>query len=279
MHTFTLRNLGAPALLLALRATTADAGNAVTSPASVDAASCAALNAAPAINTVSIPAGIYRPFFKSAQSSKQGAVPTIAVPAFRMDAAAVTRGEYLRFLCSSPSWRKSNVTPLFAEERYLADWPSDLDPGNQSLDQPVTYVSWFAARAYCAFRKARLPTVVEWERVAGATESLDSPQQSPNPAGRGTPFRFAMGTAVSDLRQAGLSFAGVWEWNADFNSVAGGNANSSNVAGSSLFCGDGFRSNNASDYAAFLRYSFRSSLRANYTLKNLGFRCVQELAR
>ena len=30
-----------------------------------------------------------------------------------------------------------------------------------------------------------------------------------------------------------------------------------------------------SNYAGFLRYSFRASLRANFALKNLGFRCVR----
>ena len=44
-----------------------------------------------------------------------------------------------------------------------------------------------------------------------------------------------------------------------------------------LFCGSG--SVNATDlmnYAAFMRYAFRGSLKANYTTKNLGFRCAKD---
>ena len=32
-----------------------------------------------------------------------------------------------------------------------------------------------------------------------------------------------------------------------------------------------------SDYAAFMRYGFRSSLQAKFTLNNLGFRCAQDI--
>ena len=46
-----------------------------------------------------------------------------------------------------------------------------------------------------------------------------------------------------------------------------------------LFCGSG--SVNATDlmnYAAFMRYAFRGSIKANYTTKNLGFRCAKNIA-
>lgn len=259
-------------LLSCLLGTAAPAANVTpTSDAVGDA--CAALGPPATPVMVSIPSGSYKPFFKTPITDKTGWAPTatVAVSAFRMDATAVTRGEYLRFLCSNPDWRKSNVKALFAEPRYLADWAGDLDPGSQPLEQPVTNVSWFAARAYCASRNARLPTVMEWERAAGSGITETLAKQRGNNA-----FQFAMGQAAPDLQAAGLRFGKVWEWNADFNSVAGSSTSSGAGTRSSLFCGDGFRSTDASDYAAFLRYSFRNSLRANYTLKNLGFRCVTE---
>jgi formylglycine-generating enzyme required for sulfatase activity len=191
-----------------------------------------------------------------------------------MDATPVTRGEYLSFVCRHPQWRKSAVKPLFAERSYLRDWTSDLEPGGRLTD-PVTNISWFAARAYCAARKARLPTIAEWERVAGAEQPQS--EVSGHEPYHGEPFRFAMGSVAADLRGAALQFGAVWEWSEDFNSaVTSGRAGSRTL--SSLFCGDGYRANNARDYGAFLRYTFRSSLRAGYTLKNLGFRCVEEEA-
>jgi sulfatase modifying factor 1 len=46
-----------------------------------------------------------------------------------------------------------------------------------------------------------------------------------------------------------------------------------------LFCGSGaLGASSFDDYAAFMRYAFRSSLKAHYTVPNLGFRCAQDHA-
>jgi formylglycine-generating enzyme required for sulfatase activity/dienelactone hydrolase len=39
-------------------------------------------------------------------------------------------------------------------------------PPEGFADHPVTGVSWYEAAAYCRFRRARLPTLFEWERAA-----------------------------------------------------------------------------------------------------------------
>jgi formylglycine-generating enzyme required for sulfatase activity len=70
-------------------------------------------------------------------------------------------------------------------------------------------------------------------------------------------------------------FGSVWEWTEDFDG-APVSGRTSDAAASNLFCGAGVRAADASDYGGFLRYSFRSSLRAAYTLKNLGFRCARD---
>jgi formylglycine-generating enzyme len=136
----------------------------------------------------------------------------------------------------------------------------------------VTYVSWFAAKAYCERRGKRLPTTAEWERTAGK-----SAEAAPAAASRGrSPFRFAMGKAEAEAR-AVRGFGSIWEWTADFNSVlVSGRLGDSDGATGSAFCGDGVRATNPSDYGAFLRYSFRASLKADYTLKRLGFRCAKQ---
>ena len=62
----------------------------------------------------------------------------------------------------------------------------------------------------------------------------------------------------------------IWEWTLDFNSDF-------TDTDSGAFCGNGsLNVVNASDYAKFMRYSFRSSLKANYATANLGFRCVRK---
>jgi formylglycine-generating enzyme len=208
-----------------------------------------------------VPAGDYRPFFKRSD----GAL-TISVAAFHLDAAPITKAQYLEFVRSHPVWRRSQVKALAAEHAYLTDWRDDLDPGGD-LDEPVTFVSWFAARAYCS-EHGRLPTVAEWERSAGANHI------GATTAGR-APFQFAMGKSSSDISELPFQFGEVWEWTEDFNSAPVTGVGETSRTDTPKFCGDGIRSNNAADYGAFLRYSFRSSLRGNYTLKNLGFRCAR----
>ena len=46
----------------------------------------------------------------------------------------------------------------------------------------------------------------------------------------------------------------------------------------SLFCAGGALSaRDRDDYATFMRFGFRSSLKAAYTVHNLGFRCAKDL--
>ena len=226
----------------------------------------------PARGELFVPAGVYRPFFKGARDR------VVSVGPMCIDAAPVDHAAFLSFVRDHPQWRRSRVKSLFAEDSYLADWRDDLSPPAASLTAPVTSVSWFAANAFCETRGRHLPTVAEWERVAGADASGGprDTQSNLRPAD-GAPFAFAMGTRAPDLRQMPLKLPGIWEWTLDFNSaVVAGRIGSEASADSSLFCGDGFRSVDASNYAAFLRYSFRSSLRAGFALKSLGFRCTRE---
>jgi formylglycine-generating enzyme required for sulfatase activity len=215
-----------------------------------------------------IPAGDYKPFLKS----RTGAQP-IPVAAFYLDRLAVTRRDFLDFVRERPGWRRSQVKRLFAEGSYLADWATDLDPGEHAGTAAQTFVSWFAAKAYCEYRGKRLPELVEWERVAAPAPSAPQPGAD---ASR-EPFRFAMGRADERLGEGRPVFGSVWEWTSDFNgSLVSGKANPGDDPISTLFCGAGARAVDASDYGAFLRYSFRSSLKASYTLKNLGFRCARD---
>jgi formylglycine-generating enzyme len=232
-----------------------------TTPA---AASCVeAQSESPALTLLPIPSGPFRPFFK-------GSLASTDVRAFRLASAPVTRGDFLAFLRCHPEWRRSRAASTLSEPAYLSDFQSDLEPGSAPLAAPVTFVSWFAARTFCKSRGLRLPTTVEWERALGSNRD---PTVTVTADRAEAGFEFAMGRAAADLSGAELRAHGVWEWTSDFNSspVASG-------AAASQFCGDGIRSSSPTDYAAFLRYSFRSSLKAGYALKNLGFRCARDEA-
>jgi formylglycine-generating enzyme len=254
-------------LCVTLQAPASDLPNAVASPPAAPATRAeppdcsAARTESPTLALLPVPSAPYRPFFK-------GNLSPTSVSAFRLATAPVTRADFLAFVKCHPEWRRSRAKASLSEAAYLSDFASDLEPGALPLDEPVRFVSWFAARAFCESRGERLPTTIEWERALGSN------RDPAGPAGSGATapsFDFAMGRAAADLSASELRAQGVWEWTSDFNStpVAGG-------AAASQFCGDGIRSNAPSDYAAFLRYSFRSSLKAGYALKNLGFRCARD---
>jgi formylglycine-generating enzyme required for sulfatase activity len=223
-------------------------------------------------------AGVYRPLFPSSPSQTE-----LAVPAFRLDRTPVTNGQFLAFVGAHPGWRRDRVAPVFAEPGYLAHWTAaDALGANVDPEQPVVGVSWFAARAYCAARAARLPTEAEWEHAAAASQvradaasdptfradllalySRPSPQRLPRVA-QGAPNFWG----VHDLH--GL----VWEWVLDYSSAV-----SAFSAGSDRlrFCGaSASGAADAADFAAFERVAFRSSLHANYTIRSLGFRCAAD---
>ena len=70
----------------------------------------------------------------------------------------------------------------------------------------------------------------------------------------------------------------VWEWTSDFNSVLlSGESRKGNDEDANLFCGAAaIGATDLMNYAAFMRYAFRASIQANYTVQNLGFRCARD---
>jgi formylglycine-generating enzyme required for sulfatase activity len=239
-----------------------------------------------------IPAGIYHPLYKPSELNPlrlKGVLPDgeVRVAGFFLDIYPVTNVDYLAFVTARPRWRRSTVPSLFADEAYLQGWAGDLDPGRLApLRSPVVHVSWFAARAYCKWRGKRLPTTAEWEHAAAASETRGDASgdaafaervlawySRPAPAVPGpvgSVFRNLWG--VYDLH--GL----VWEWVADFNTaLTTGESRGDTGVERRFFCAAGsIGAVNVSDYAAFMRYAFRSSLHADYTTASLGLRCAQD---
>ena len=71
----------------------------------------------------------------------------------------------------------------------------------------------------------------------------------------------------------------VWEWTSDFNSVLiSGESRKDVDKDSNLFCGSAaVGASDLMNYAAFMRYAIRGSLKARYNMSNLGFRCANTL--
>ena len=222
------------------------------------------------------------PFFQTSAGKGKARVASvpIRIAAFRLDILPVTNGQFLDFVRQHPEWRRSRIKPLFADHHYLAKWRSDLKLPEEAraASEPVTNVSWFAAEAYCEARGLRLPTTEQWEYALAdqgrnqkeiAQRSLDwfsTPnREHPSAVGRGEPNGFG----IYDL--VGL----VWEWTLDNNSfMTGTEQRNTSSKDDAAFCGSGSVGvSDASDYPAFMRYALRTSLKAAYTVENVGFRC------
>lgn len=242
---------------------------------------CAAFAAQAAADDekVRIAGGRYEPFYRT-----PGEGP-LEVAAFEIDRRPVTNAEFLAFVREQPRWQRSRVSPLFASAPYLSHWSADLELGPAALpEQPVTFVSWFAAVAYCRSRGGRLPSEAEWELAAAPPAGDDEAAAETArrilafySRPRGTLPRVGStppnGHGVQDLHGV------IWEWVEDFNAGLGsadsrkqGDKEADAVCG-----GAASAAGDTSDYATFMRFAFRSSLEATHALHHLGFRCARSL--
>jgi formylglycine-generating enzyme required for sulfatase activity len=230
------------------------------------AALLAALQAALPSGMVELPGGTYTPPFEFR------GMGSVLVPAFYLDERPVTNGEYLEFVRAHPEWARSHARPPQVDSAYLSHWAGDTALGpDVDPAQPATFVSFFAAAAYCESLHKRLPTEAEWELAeaappgdAAARAEIERrilafyarPRERLPRAGVTPPNRYG----VRDLDGV------IWEWTSDFASMLPHGAT----------CGAGaVGAIDPESYTTFMRFAFRSSLQGSYSIHHLGFRCAQ----
>ena len=231
---------------------------------------------------VRLPGGSFRTALK--YEDRKGA-PVRMAP-FELMKTPVTNAQFLAFVQAHPQWRRDRVARTFADARYLHHWqtPTSLADASQAL-QPVTQVSWFAARAYCESQGARLPTWAEWEYAAAADETRTDARR--DPAWRERILGWYSRPSNTALPRAGLQPANaygvqdlhglVWEWTDDFSSLLVSEDNRNQGDGDrTKFCGAGaLAMDDRENYAVLMRVAMLSSLEASSTTANLGFRCAR----
>jgi formylglycine-generating enzyme len=246
---------------------------------------------AAASSMVEIKGGEYKPLYLSKDSQKE------IIKDFQLDKTPVTNYDYWQFVKKNPQWKKQKISSLLTENQYLHHWISinndqesqevNWQPTANDLNKPVTNISWFAAQAYCQSQNKRLPKVAEWEYVAAASETHINGKDEPNYNQRILNWYSKPNTqSLSEVASTSKNYWGVydmhgliWEWTEDFNStLINGESRNDSVLDTALYCGAGSSGSiDPSDYAAFMRFGFRSSLQAKFTINNLGFRCASSV--
>lgn len=105
----------------------------------------------------------------------------------------ITAAQFARFTEANPKWREENVETLVEQGLATMDYLVRVEDSRYPVPT-VSGVSWYAARAYCAWLGARLPA-----SLSGWTAALPTEAQWDEAA------------SVSGVENAGT----IWEWCAD----------------------------------------------------------------
>lgn len=225
---------------------------------------------------VRVKGGIYEPFFKEKKNSEE----KILIKSLLVDKYPVSNLDFLNFVSKNPDWSRSKIKKIFSDVTYLQHWNSDYEFSESIKETPVVNISWFAASAYCKSRNSRLLTVNEWEYVSDASSKKAQKlvmdwYAKPNAEVSALKVNEADANKFGLVGMHGL----VWEWVQDFSSIIiKTDSRSTNDREIKMFCGSGsLGAISPEEYSTFMRFAFRSGLKARYSVQNLGFRCAQEV--
>lgn len=219
---------------------------------------------------------------------------------FWIDRYEVTNADFARFLNAQGN-RSDDGFEYLDDDSSWARIDNNGDTWQaqtQYADHPVTKVTWFGARDYCAWRGGRLPTEPQWEFAASGVDDLEYPWGDDwdgtranhcdqdcvdaNPGFTGTDVRDGYGfTAPVTEFENGQSWVGayqmsgnVWEWVSslymeypyDADHESDGNSSSVRVLRGGSW---------SNDYTTYLRAADRVNRVPGESDFNNGFRCAR----
>jgi formylglycine-generating enzyme len=222
---------------------------------------------------ISIPAG---PFIRGTNEGGLDERPqrTLRLDAFAIDRYEVTNHQYQQFV-DVTGHRKSGPPA-----RYAKNMSKML-----SINQPVVYVSWEDAEAYCQWKGRRLPTEAEWEKAMRGSDGRLWPWgnvEQPNGANwarvqDGHEVSAVVGTVQTDKSPYGVmdGAGNVMEWVADwygeryYTEAPEQNPPSPDHGVYRVLRGGGYATTGAD-----IRITSRSKMVADFRDETIGFRCA-----
>ena len=225
---------------------------------------------------VTIPAG---PFLRGTNRGGFDERPqrTIYLDSFLIDRYEVTNGQYAAFV-KATGHRKAGPPSRYAKNTARM----------RGVNQPVVYVSWEDAKAYCEWRGRRLPFEAEWEKAMRGTDGRLWPwgnveiQDGANWARVDDGFEVAapVGSVRSDESPYGVrdGAGNVMEWVEDWyqeNAYAESldrNPKSPEYGTYKVLRGAAYTSAGSD-----LRITARSKMMLDFRDETIGFRCAQSV--
>ena len=222
---------------------------------------------------VSIPAG---PFIRGTDHGGFDEQPqrTLALDAFAIDRYEVTNFQYQEFV-DATGHRKSGPPSRYAKNMSKM----------RGINQPVVYVSWEDAEAYCHWKGKRLPTEAEWEKAMRGTDGRLWPWgnvEQPNGANwarvqDGHDVSASVGTVLTDKSPYGVmdGAGNVMEWAADwyaeryFEEAPERNPPGPDHGVFRVLRGGGYATTGAD-----IRITSRSKMVSDFRDETIGFRCA-----
>jgi len=227
---------------------------------------------------VSIPAG---PFIRGTDHGGFDEQPqrTLVLDAFAIDRYEVTNSQYQQFV-EATGHRKSGPPSRYAKNMSKM----------RSINQPVVYVSWEDAEAFCHWKGKRLPTEAEWEKAMRGTDGRLWPWgnvEQPNGANwarvqDGHDVAAPVGAVLTDKSPYGVmdGAGNVMEWVSDwyaesyFREAPEQNPQSSEYGTFRVLRGGGYATTGAD-----IRITSRSKMVPDFRDETIGFRCAASWAK
>jgi sulfatase modifying factor 1 len=222
---------------------------------------------------ISIPAG---PFIRGTDQGGFDEQPqrTLILSAFAIDRNEVTNSQYQQFV-DATGHRKSGPPSRYAKNMSKM----------RGINQPVVYVSWEDADAYCHWKGKRLPTEAEWEKAMRGSDGRLWPWGNVEQANGanwarvqdGHDVAASVGTVLTDKSPYGVmdGAGNVMEWVADwyaesyFREASEQNPQSPEHGTFRVLRGGGYATTGAD-----IRITSRSKMVPDFRDETIGFRCA-----